>query len=602
MKSIRTKIFSHNIKVIIIFFVTGTIACFISLSWLSAAYVDGQYIPLGPDSFYHASRILDSINNREFYQFDPKIHAPEGSLLTWPWVYDFTIFKFTEVILKLFNVADPMAIITYIPSIWVYFNALILLGVATLLGLSLPLRALVLICFAVSPLTLELHGAGRIDHHYMEYTMVLIALLFGIYWFKSPDSLWRSVLLGGCLGIAPSINNGLFILQLPILITFFLLWTIDKVPNKKSISLLGGTLILATLLILLPSKPFIDGEKYYYYLSWFHLYIACSSVLILAYLSTKSYSPKRLFILVILCLVLSADVGSQLYMGSQFLVGSIIKYDEISETNSVFQQYSKAGFYNLLRTYSGLLLAAPIMLLVMIIKGEFRNSVENLYFVVFALFGFLLLLFQHRMHYFGSFVLYLPMIFIFHAFVKDKKPIYWAILITGVVVCYVPSYQKLFDKLPEGKSLDYALTRHIYSEFSKVCNEDPGIVLADYDDGHYIRFHTTCSVIANNMIITPQHQHKVIQVENLFTNSAEELREKERWIKYVYVRRQDNILGNESDTVIHNKNPGLRQELLLKGSDFPEGFKLLKELVLASSTGGLIPYARLFKITHSPNL
>ena len=26
-----------------------------------------------------------------FYEFDPKIHAPEGSLLTWPWGYDYAM-------------------------------------------------------------------------------------------------------------------------------------------------------------------------------------------------------------------------------------------------------------------------------------------------------------------------------------------------------------------------------------------------------------------------------------------------------------------------------------------------------------------------------
>ena len=28
-----------------------------------------------------------------FYEFDPKIHAPEGSLLVWPWGYDYVIAK-----------------------------------------------------------------------------------------------------------------------------------------------------------------------------------------------------------------------------------------------------------------------------------------------------------------------------------------------------------------------------------------------------------------------------------------------------------------------------------------------------------------------------
>src|SRR5262249_20249595 len=60
-----------------------------ALSSLSAAYVDGHYVPDNEDAFYHARRIIDAVmNHAAVVQFDPKIHAPEGSWLTWPWGFD----------------------------------------------------------------------------------------------------------------------------------------------------------------------------------------------------------------------------------------------------------------------------------------------------------------------------------------------------------------------------------------------------------------------------------------------------------------------------------------------------------------------------------
>jgi hypothetical protein len=39
----------------------------------------GEHFPVGNDSFYHARRILDAVRDLSaFYQFDPRIHAPEG--------------------------------------------------------------------------------------------------------------------------------------------------------------------------------------------------------------------------------------------------------------------------------------------------------------------------------------------------------------------------------------------------------------------------------------------------------------------------------------------------------------------------------------------
>ena len=76
----------------VIWLVFGLIGAAVAMLYSSAAFVDGQYIPVGNDSFYHARRIIDAaISERGFYQFDTMIHVPEGSWLNWPWAYDYPI-------------------------------------------------------------------------------------------------------------------------------------------------------------------------------------------------------------------------------------------------------------------------------------------------------------------------------------------------------------------------------------------------------------------------------------------------------------------------------------------------------------------------------
>jgi len=70
----------------------GTLAAFFAMGMLQASYVDQQFIPVGNDAFYHARRILDTAADPNvFYQFDSRIHVPEGSWLVWPWAYDYLL-------------------------------------------------------------------------------------------------------------------------------------------------------------------------------------------------------------------------------------------------------------------------------------------------------------------------------------------------------------------------------------------------------------------------------------------------------------------------------------------------------------------------------
>src|SRR5689334_23192686 len=151
---------------------------------LSSAVIGSEYVPVGNDSFYHARRILDTaLNPSGFYQFDPKIHAPDGALIVWPWGYDYLLGWLVRLAMKSGMVAQPMAFLAWVPSVAVMLSVALMMVLARRLSLSVWSAAIAGLCVAVAPLTQVLHGVGIIDHHWAEYVFVLATLVMGLRWF-----------------------------------------------------------------------------------------------------------------------------------------------------------------------------------------------------------------------------------------------------------------------------------------------------------------------------------------------------------------------------------------------------------------------------------
>ena len=130
------------------------IAVFFALVGHEATFVNGTFVPRGNDSFYHARRILDAaVGTRGFYQFDPRLNAPDGSWISWPWAYDYLMAKATQVALWFAPTLDPMAVMSVVPVLWIFVNAGIFMAATGELNLSREMRLLALLCFAMSPLT-----------------------------------------------------------------------------------------------------------------------------------------------------------------------------------------------------------------------------------------------------------------------------------------------------------------------------------------------------------------------------------------------------------------------------------------------------------------
>ena len=150
--------------------------------------------------------------------------------------------------------------------------------------------------------------------------------------------------------------------------------------------------------------------------------------------------------------------------------------------------------------------------------------------------------------------------------------------------------------LPAADDYQYAVTRSVYPALSAACAHTRGVVLADQNDGHYIRFHTQCAVIANNFILTPQHVRMNQFAERLLGGSLNALVKEAPYVRYIYVRRNDNVLddANTCAREVCPKNAGVRQTLLF--GDAPPSLRLVYAVSL--DRGGVRePLARIYEIT-----
>jgi hypothetical protein len=580
---------------------TCSLAFLLCLNQFSATLSGGVFVPGDHDSFYHARRILDAIVDfPHLLQFDPFIHAPEGSWVTWPWAFDLMMALIARAGMAVSGVTDPMRILVFVAPCWVFINGALLLVLALRLRLSWPFQILVMLAFSVSSLTRGLHRVGMLDHHFVEYTCVLALLITGLGWCRNLKDSRQAALVGGVLGMAPAFHNGLFILQLPLLLSLCWMWLLGRELPPGAAARFALALLSTTLLFLLPSEAFQQGMFSYDLLSWFHCYIASCSALMVLLISRLRMSRGTLAVGLLVAVVLAIPCLTQILAGGDFLMGNIVKYDQIAEVQSVFRRMAGGEFAGLTRDYSALLWLLPLS--VFGVARRIGRDIETgeIFFTTMTLFGVVLLLLQFRLHYFGSFALYLPLCLLVQD-VIERSPTKgrWLVpLFAGAVglACW-PSLAAVTTVYPLGADFQYALTRSIYQPLHELCSRAPGIVLAEHGDGHYIRYHTDCAVMANNFILTPQHQRKVLETQALLDSSLATVRSRAPDVRYLLLRRGDNVMLPVAQSCFPHcvENQGLRQELLIDGPPFPPGVRLIAQIWWQNGQRQE-PLARLFEV------
>jgi hypothetical protein len=129
------------------------------------------------------------------------------------------------------------------------------------------------------------------------------------------------------------------------------------------------------------------------------------------------------------------------------------------------------------------------------------------------------------------------------------------------------------------------------------------VVLADIYAGHWIRYHSECSVIGDVFLMTPQHTAKVQETNRLLQLTPADLLKESNEIRYLLVRHstrvylgEDGKEGPELDRV-RESLPVLERDLLGPLAGLPSGYVVRANVL----TPGGQTYARVFEIDRSPD-
>lgn len=600
---------TSTILLFAIWIIASLIAVMMAMNMDTAAIVDGKYIPVGNDALYHGRRILDAaLGERGFYQFDEMIHVPQGSWINWPWAYDYLMALALMVALKFNPSLEPMAFVAHIPVAWTFVNAGLTLLICRRMQLSVSLTAIAMLAFCLSPLNQSLHGLGRIDHHYMELTFTLATVWLGLRFFDNRSSDKYVCLYGLALSLAPAFQNGLFILQLPALFIMWTLWLNGQALDAAKIRKFAITLFVGTLVVLLPSEPFFDLQFQFSTLSWFHLYIAACTAIVSIYLQRSAgHATRRKWLtLISLGVGLALPLAFNIWLGVAFISGEIQVLDQITEVKSPLRMYMESGdSLNVTGLYSWLIILSPVLLFAFAIRLFRSKDATQIAFSVFAVFCLLLLLSQFRFHPYGFWVLFIGPLVLADELTKRysfNNGAVAALCLAVIAIAFQPPLKKqLFAIFPPNLSKDYAAGRSMFPVLQDACREAPGIVLATSNDGHPIRYHTDCSVIANNFIMTKLHIDKFDVSLHLINQTPEQMVATAPSISYVFARLYDLFEETPDGLVprsleqLRATNASLFADLLLN-DEIPDSYELLGELRTEDERD--IPFLRVFRIRH----
>jgi len=600
---------TENFKNTLIWLVAGTIAVIASMNAVSASYSEGEYVPVSNDSFYHARRILDTVEDPEqFFEFDDRIHVPEGSWIAWPWLYDYATARLVRAVVAISGAESAEPILMYVPVFWSYVSIALILLICIELGFGLLFRLLACLGVAFSPLTQMLHGAGLVDHHYMEYTFVLLTILAGMRWFADPGNISRAAFAGFVLGIGPGFHNAMFILQLPVLAGIYLLWLRGKHWQWREMAAFGTSLMIGTLLVLLPSEPFWEGFFKYYHLSWFHLYAAGCTVIAACLVANRAWSFRMLAVIAGVAILLVIPMLQQVLSMETFLAKDITRFDVILETKSPMELSLGSPRTWLIDFFSLLLVLTPIVWLAAAWTVFRDRNPATVFFSIMVLFGLSLFFLQVRLHYFGSFAMILGPLWLASR-LKNRIPQRSGLITIAILLVYAGAYagpvsNRLFRQLPLGMDAQYALVQSAIPVLKRACDAEPGVVLAYNDLGHYVRYHTECTVIANNFLLTELHEQKIEELDELFSMNLDVLLDQRPDIRYLFLsfpflmlNQQDGTQtpASREDVAIMNGRWPLMVDLLLQENFQHDRVAILRE-VRMSDSGDDFAIVRLFRV------
>lgn len=98
------------------------------------------------------------------------------------------------------------------------------------------------------------------------------------------------------------------------------------------------------------------------------------------------------------------------------------------------------------------------------------------------------------------------------------------------------------------------------------------------------------------MILTPESQHKVEESDRLLALGVDHLDKLPPYVRYIYVRRNDNVFKAKPREQVISENAGLRADVLFRTDELPPTVVLLSELRMRLDGTREEPLAGLFEL------
>jgi len=575
-----------------------------ALSSITSAYFHGHYVPDNADAFYHARRILDAvINHASVIQFDPKMHVPEGSWISWPWGYDQLMATITGWFGPFENSDAAFRVLANIPPLACAIATLLVVVIARQLGLGLVYTAVLAFSFALLPAAFRAFSVGNVDHHFAEYIWTLAMISAGLRFFREgEDSLLPGIVLGGLLGFGLAIQTSLVILQAPICAALALRWLRgESLPARRRMVAFALALLFASLGACWPAETWRHGLFEFYTLSWFHLYVSAVVAVFTILLATLSRSTRNTTAILVLALVAVAPVAKMLLEAATFVSGNLDLIADVSEAQSPYRLFFDKSDDQSTRSMSYLLLLmAPMTLLNVWWAWKMRDATLQFIAIVCA-WGLVMFQLQFRFCTYGVLPMLLTPLLAAQVYAADH-PHWRRWLPGGLLVVYalafVPTAQNWKTTIALGDNLAYPNLGTIWPRLGELCATRPGVVLSNVDAGHWVRYHTGCSVIANVFLLTPQHAAKIQENAHLLAMTPAQLLAARRDIDYVLAFQTVTIRNDASGNEVPNLESlradldPLERDLLGPEDAIPKEFG--KKWEVRSPQGQV--YARLYAI------
>jgi hypothetical protein len=294
-------------------------------------------------------------------------------------------------------------------------------------------------------------------------------------------------------------------------------------------------------------------------------------------------SERRLFTTAIVAVPLLRSAG----LGTQFVSGELDVLRDITETKSPYELYALFGPPQSTRLFSWLMwLALPAALANLYWAVHLREAGRQ-FFSIAAVVFLVLMQLQYRFGVFGIVPLLATL-----ALALDAAAARWpartrwqaGAAALALAVALAPTRDVWTTPRPPGGDPFYEDMYPGLMQLRDACERRPGVALAGLNDGHWIRYHTRCSVIGNVFLLTEQDARKRFEVETLLATEPARLRDERPDIAYVLVHGELELFvsvrpdGSHGEGVLRWRSetlPVLVRELLEPQESLPAGYEVL---------------------------